>query len=159
MIFIHIIHRLTKLFTLKHSCFSANFTLKRSWQYAETLLRSIYTYIYLYKKTCSWRLQAVNNYFLKSFLAHLCLLTTTIVLTACCKVSPDERIQNAALHLSRPPYRHFEQIPGNRLCPPAYFTCGELNIHCHQSSNMYQRKCSQSYDKSNSISHLYSGGK
>jgi hypothetical protein len=45
---IHIIHRLMKLFTLKHSCFLANSTLKRSWVYAETLLRSIYTCIYQY---------------------------------------------------------------------------------------------------------------
>jgi type IV secretory pathway VirB2 component (pilin) len=60
---IHVIHKLNELFTLKRSCFLANSPLKRSCLYAETLLLSIYTYIYLYKNTCSWALQVVNNIF------------------------------------------------------------------------------------------------
>lgn len=65
MILIHIIHRLIKLSTLKHSWNRAHFTLKHSCLYAETLLRSIYTCIYLYKSTCSYQPQEVNNFFVK----------------------------------------------------------------------------------------------
>jgi hypothetical protein len=47
---IHTIHRLKQLFTLKRSRKIADFTLKHSRLYAETLPRSIYTCICLYKK-------------------------------------------------------------------------------------------------------------
>ena len=58
---IHNIRKFKKLSTLKHSWNFALFTLKRSCFYAETLLRSIYTYIYLYKSTCSYTAQVVNK--------------------------------------------------------------------------------------------------
>jgi hypothetical protein len=57
MTLIHIIHSLIKLFSLKRSCF-----------YAETLLRYIYTYNYLYKNTYSYQLQVVNNFLLINLL-------------------------------------------------------------------------------------------
>jgi hypothetical protein len=60
-IVIHKTNHFKKLFTLKHSCFQGIFTLKRSWTYAETLLRSIYTCIYLYLNTCSYLQQVKDN--------------------------------------------------------------------------------------------------
>lgn len=60
---IHKIQGIKKLSTLKHSWNLLNFALKRSWICAETLLHSIYTYIYLYINTCSWQLLIVNNCF------------------------------------------------------------------------------------------------
>lgn len=109
MNFIPTINSLTKLFTLKHSCFSVNFTLKHSWKYAETLLRSIYTYIYLYKNTCSWKQQVVNNYF---FIYFSGLIISSLFLTSCYKeacqpyriIQPIGISQHLATHASPAPF-------------------------------------------------------
>lgn len=67
MIFIHVIHRIRKLATLKHSCVSANFALKCFCKYAETLLCSIYTHIYFYKNTCIRATIITNKFFITVF--------------------------------------------------------------------------------------------
>lgn len=86
MLVIHIIHILTKLFTLKRSREVAVFTLKRSRFSAETLPHSIYAFIYLYKNTCSYRQKSVNyvnklkKYFSFSFLIIICFS----LISCCC---------------------------------------------------------------------------
>lgn len=160
-----VIHKfacIKKLFTLKHSWNLAISPLKHSCFYAETLLRSIYTYIYLYLNTCSWQQQIVDNLFLKSFFQFLSIVNMTIILSACCTVCPAEKEQDAALHLSKPPYKHFEQIQGDELHPSAYFTCGEWNNPCHLSTKINLKRIAKPYAiKSNthSINQPYSGGK
>ncbi|MBX3709478.1 MAG: hypothetical protein KIT56_10335 [Gammaproteobacteria bacterium] len=115
-----------KLFTLKHSCLLTDFTLKRSCLYAETLLFSIYTYIHMYYKTCSWQQQNGNIFFYdKSKVLSLCLLICAI--SGCCKQNSSEMIQDVALNLSSPPHRAFHQIFGNIHKPSAYYTCGQMN--------------------------------
>lgn len=132
MNFIHIIHSLTKLFTLKHSCFSVNFTLKRSCKYAETLLRSIYTYIYLYKNTCSWTQQIVNNFFVNKLYIHFTgLIISSICLTSCYK-QPCQ------------PYRIIEPIGisqhlATRTSPAEFYVCSR-NYLCVKPTAIWQAK-------------------
>lgn len=129
---IHIIHRLTKLFTLKHSCFLANFTLKHSCVYAETLLISIYTCIYLYQKTCSWQQQVVNNLFSKKIKAikFIFALMTTASLTGC-----QQTIWVSALKL---PELRVNQQPETATQPAKYFVCGNDQYPCRNVTHKWQ---------------------
>ena len=121
-----------QLSTLKHSCFLVNSTLKRSWVYAETLLRSIYTYIYLYKKTCSWEQQTVNKSFFvkdKSILIFL-LITTTSLLTSCQKTIWVPATENNDLRVNQ------------RLAiarhPAKYYVCGGIDYPCRSVTDKRQ---------------------
>lgn len=120
MVVIHIFHVLTKLFTLKHSCFLFDFTLKRSWKYAETLLLSIYTCIYLYKNTCSWQPQAVGNFF-KKILA-IFLLANSFLLSGCQK----------SVYLCEQPIRQLsvKEIPAASTHPAQFYLCGSIHYPC-----------------------------
>lgn len=62
------VYRFKKLSTLKHSCILIVSALKRSCFYAETLLHSIYTYIYLYLIPVVSQQQIVNNFIGENFL-------------------------------------------------------------------------------------------
>jgi hypothetical protein len=162
MLVIHISHVFAKLSTLKRSRLEVISALKHSRLCAETLPLSIYTYSYLYKRTCSWQQQVVNNLFLKRFLSSLTIAFITILATACSSMSPAEKAQETALHLSQPPYNHFEQVEGNEVHPAAYFTCSGWKNPYHKSSKVCLKKITKSHaikDKSDSISHLSSGGK
>ena len=92
----------------------------------------------------------------------LLFLQCTIFLASCSSVTPPERIQDAALHLSSPPYKHFEQLQSNEFHPSAYFTCDEWNNPCHLSTKINLKRIAKPYAiKSNthSINQPYSGGK
>lgn len=130
MIFIHTIHRLTKLSTLKHSCFSTNFALKRSWRYAETLLRSIYTYIYLYKNTCIRRSKTVNNFFIKIFF----IAVFSVCLTGCHKT----------IYLCNKPINKLsvKEIPVTNTHPAQFYLCGNYQHPCKSNFLWHEiKKC------------------
>ncbi len=99
----------------------------------------------LCKSACSYQRQAVNNLFSKSFLSCLTIILITIFSTACSKINPAEKEQDAALHLSQPLYRHFEQIEANELHPSEYFTCGEWKYSCHKPSKIYLSRIAYFY--------------
>lgn len=142
---IPIIHKLIKLFTLKRSRFDSNFTLKHSRLSAETLLHTIYTYIYLYKKTCSYSQQIVNNFFVKNILTILTMVLITFGVTAC--TSQAEIFQDSALHLTNPPHNCFRQILGNKYHPDQFYTCDKSrSVFC---STSLKRKCSMRIPSSN----------
>lgn len=149
----HIFLCIKKLFTLKHSCIMSNFTLKRSCLYAETLLRSIYTYIYLYIKTCSCQHKNVNNDSnRKSKVFATCFFS--LLFSGCCKQNPSEIIQNCALNLSSPPYRIFRQISGNSYKPSAYFTCCEIKYPYLHASKIEKPITFSKVNKSNKSNHF-----
>jgi len=153
MLVIHSIHRLEKLFTLKHSCFLVNFTLKRSCFYAETLLRYIYTYICLYKNTCSWHQQIVNNFFVKKIsyqivfikrplkltTLFLCIIISQLSLSAC--YAP--RQQRDQIH---PPVK-VNQGLATKVNPAQFYVCGGENYLCKSPTAIWQAK--RPYEKSN----------
>lgn len=145
---IHRIHRFEKLFTLKRSCFLANFTLKHSWVYAETLLRSIYTYIYLYKKTCSWEQQIVNKSFfekIKSIILISLLMLTVSLVTSCQKT-----ISVPAL---KQPDLRFNQRSETMTQPVRYYVCGGSQYPCRSVTNKWQETSSHCINKYQSLSH------
>lgn len=117
-----------------------NYTLKWYGYYAETVRLYKDAFIYLYKKTCSWLRQSVDNLFLKNMFYYLSLLSTAIILSACSKINPDETLQNYALNLIKPPHKHFQQYPGNRLHPSTYFTCSKYQNPCHSSKLFKESK-------------------
>lgn len=128
----HIFLWIKKLFTLKHSCIMSNFTLKRSCLYAETLLRSIYTYIYLYKSTCSWQLENVNNgnnwFFNKLPIMKLfSLILMMIFFSACQKTIYIHEQQIKPLHVN-------ESLPG-MTHPAQFYICGDVQ---HQYVKSYK---------------------
>lgn len=130
MTFIPIIHRLKQLSTLKHSCFSASFTLKHSCLSAETLLRSIYTYIYLYKKTCSWALQIVNNFFVNKLFAHfLWVMITPILLSGCYKQST-VNCEMVTIDIS--------QRLATSTSPAEFYVCGNHQYPCLPPTAIWQ---------------------
>lgn len=152
MTIIHRLCELRKLSTLKHSRLLANFTLKRSRLSAETLPLTIYAFIYLYKKTCSWQQQTVNNFFChksKSLILFICVF----IISGCCKQNPSEEIQNSVLNLSSPPHRIFRQISGNTYKPSAYFICCEMRYSCLHAAKIEKpitfSKVSRSYKSNN----------
>lgn len=132
---IHTCLWIKKLFTLKRSCNLANSTLKRSWVYAETLLHSLYTYIYLYKKSCSCQLQAVNNedkYFLpslaylgkdKAFLFALLTIFILCISTGCCQKT---------IYICKQPICKMGVIekPATSINPPQFYLCGNARHPC-----------------------------
>jgi len=138
---IHIFHVFAKLSTLKRSRFKVICALKRSRLCAETLPLSIYTCIYLYKRTCSCLLQVVYNCFLTKIVSSYFVIVTAIIfISGCCRTNPSEQIQNSVLHLVETPHKHFQQYPGNKLHPSAYFTCGKYQNRCHSYSTIYSKQ-------------------
>jgi hypothetical protein len=94
----------------------------------------------------------------------LILLCGSIFISACScpHVSLDESIQDAALHLTKPPHHDFQQWQGNSFHPAAYFTCGEWQNPCHASSRVNIKKASKVHsmkNKTTSTNHHLSGGK
>lgn len=153
MLVIHIFHVFAKLSTLKRSRLEAISALKHSRFCAETLPRSIYAYIYLYKKTSSWQQQNVNNFFnLKSKAFMLCLVS--FVISGCCKQNQSEMIQNSALNISSPPYKTFRQIPGNTYKPSAYFTHCEMRYPCLYASKIKKPITFSKVSRSNKSNHF-----
>ncbi len=148
---IPIIHRLMQLFTLKHSCLLANSALKRSWIYAETLLRSIYTYIYLYKKTCSWGQQAVNkSFFVKiKSTSFVCLLMITASLVTSCQ----KTIWVPAL---RQPDLRFGQHPATITQPAKYYVCGNAQYPCRPVTYKRQARAVHHINNHKSVSRYHS---
>jgi len=133
MKFIHIIHRLTKLSTLKHSCFSANFALKRSWKFAETLLHSIYTYIYLYKNTCIRGATIVNNFFIKIFFTFF-IVVLFICLTGCHKT----------IYICYKPISKLsvKEIPATNAHPAQFYLCSNHQYPCKSDFRGHEiKKC------------------
>ncbi|RDI41113.1 hypothetical protein AQULUS_24020 (plasmid) [Aquicella lusitana] len=130
MKFIHIIHRLTKLSTLKHSCFSGNFALKHSWKYAETLLCSIYTYIYLYKNTCIRAATSVNNFFIKIFF----IVVFSVCLSGCHKT----------IYICNKPINKLsvKEIPATNTHPAQFYLCGNHQYPCKSEFRWHEiKKC------------------
>lgn len=82
-------------------------------------------------------------------LVIICLLT--VLSGCCCKPSPSEEVQAAALHLRKPPHRHFKQVSGDALHPAAYYTCGTYLHSC--LSNF---KVNKNYSHSNLLQNLSS---
>lgn len=143
---IHTIHRVTTLFTLKHSCFLVNFTLKRSWFYAETLLRSIYTCIYLYKKTCSWEQQVVNkSYFVKiKSISFVCLLMiSTSLVTSCQKTIWVPVLRQSDLRIS--------QNPATITQPAKYYVCGNAQYACRPATYKWRATATHHINKHKSL--------
>lgn len=144
---IHRMHRFNKLFTLKRSCFLANSTLKRSWVYAETLLRSIYTCIYLYKKTCSWEQQVVNKSFfekIKSVTFIFSLMLTTSLVTSCQKSILVSDLKQPDLRIN--------QRPATITQPARYYVCGGCQYPCRSVTNKWQKSSSRRTNKHQSVS-------
>lgn len=142
---IPVIHKLLKLCTLKHSRFKTNFTLKHSRGCAETLPPTIYAYIYLYIKTCSYEQQIVNNFFIKNKFTIFSIGLMTISLTAC--VSPAQKFQESQLHLINPPHCCFKQIHGTKYHPNEFFTCDQQ--HNRLIGYGSSKKCSMRIPSSN----------
>jgi len=131
-------HSIKELFTLKQSRILSDFTLKRSRFSAETLPHSIYTYIYIYKKTNSCKVKTVDNRNKRIYLLFGYFVVLT--LSGCCSPSLAEREQANALHLSLPPPKSFEQKPAGRFYPAKYYSCGELNNPCrNQNRNLVEK--------------------
>lgn len=126
MLVIHIIHKLIKLFTLKRSRKVADFTLKHSRFFAETLPHSIYAFIYLYKKTCSYQLQIVDK-LKKLFLILGFAAVVSTSLSACHHTNCDEVEQNTLLHFDEPPAQCFKQKKAIRNQPAQFYTCDLSN--------------------------------
>ncbi len=130
---IHIIHMATKLSTLKHSCFFASFALKHSWKYAETLLRSIYTYIYLYKNTCIRRATIVNNFLIKIFFTFF-IAVFSICLTGCHKT----------IYICNKPINKLsvKEIPATNAHPAQFYLCGNYPYPCKSNFIWHEiKKC------------------
>jgi hypothetical protein len=117
---IHTNHTFKKLSTLKHSCFHAHFTLKHSCIYAETLLPTIYTYIYLYKRTCSWSTKFVDNSSLKERLINRSYVLAKTFKTSTSKSHSYNCMQNLEMHLIRSTYRDSQPLQVNRLTPTCF---------------------------------------
>jgi hypothetical protein len=144
---IPIIHRLIHLSTLKRSWLLAISTLKRSWVYAETLLRSIYTCIYLYKKTCSRGQQAVNkSFFVKiKSISFVCLvMITTPLLTSCQKTIWVPALRQPDLRIS--------QHPATITQPPKYYVCGNVQYPCRPVTYKWQAASVRHINKHKSVS-------
>lgn len=155
MIFIHIFQWINKLSTLKRSWKLAYSPLKHSCFYAETLLRSIYTFIYLYKRTCSYQLQIVNNFILKYFsfckhnknhiyselyflnfarsrfnlLGWFLLGLTGFLLSGCCQKT---------IYISNQPIKEIgiSQRPATLTQPAQFYLCGNSYYPCQTVTNL-----------------------
>ena len=128
---IPIIHRLMQLSTLKHSCFLVNSTLKRSWVYAETLLCSIYTYIYQYKKTCSWEQSTGDNFFLLSKSIFL-FIGVSITLFGCTRPVFIPVQTQTSVHMNQ------KRITTKR--PAEFYVCGNAQYPCASATAKWQKK-------------------
>lgn len=143
MILVHIFLWIKKLSTLKRSCNSAVFTLKRSCLYAETLLLSIYTCIYLYI-TCSKGQKIVDNgdnltsdrFFVMKFLS---LFLMSNFLSACQKTI---YICERPIH----PVQVSETLPA-RIHPAQFYIYGNAYYPCSQSHNLFTSNQSNSKRK------------
>jgi hypothetical protein len=130
MLVIHIFHVFAKLSTLKRFRLEAISALKHFRLCAETLPLSIYTYIYLYKKTCSWQLQTVdnkNNWIVNKFfiMKLFSLILMIIFLSACQKTIYIHEQQIKPLHVN-------ESLPG-MTHPAQFYICGDVQ-HPHVKS-------------------------
>ena len=148
---IHIIHGLMQLFTLKHSWTLANSPLKRSCFYAETLLRSIYTYIYQYKKTCSWEQQVVNKSFFEKIksISFVCLLMITTSLVTSCQ-------KTICVPVSRHPDLRISQRPATITQPAKYYVCGNAQYPCKPVTYKWQATAVHHINKHKSVSRHHS---
>jgi len=156
---IHIFLWIKKLFTLKHSWNLMNCSLKRSCSYAETLLPSIYTYIYLYKRTCSWCLQVVNNGDKKFFIspANFAINKFTLViliwlsLSGCCHKSV--YIYNQPIHKIGITERSATTINPSQfyLCGNTQYPCSTVNytqhFHLHHPISSHHQQKRKGHEK------------
>lgn len=122
-----------------------DYTLQWYRLYAETVPLYKDTCSYMYKKPCNWATVSVDN--LKNEIKKIVdgnnmnkavlnkkifelLIFCNILGLSGCSLSCAEREQNSALHLTAPPHKHFQQLPGDKLHPAAYFTCGCMKNPC-----------------------------
>lgn len=124
---------------------------KRSWKCAETLLRSIYTYIYLYKRTCSWQTKIVDNFFKRGMMTF-CLMSFCF-LTGCQKT----------IYICNQPVNKISVIEkqASATHPAQFFICGNVYYPCsvvyprdhltcdHTSSCSQHQQKRKSYEKPN----------
>jgi len=115
-----------KLFTLKHSRKTRYLPLKHSRFSAETLPHSIYTYSYLYKKTISCWMFAVDKW--KKFIC-LSLFLTAMILSSCAS-NQDQKIQNSMLQELKTPHKCFRQYSATKNNPPSFYTCDQRKQLC-----------------------------
>jgi hypothetical protein len=130
-----------------------DYTLQRYRLYAATVPLYNDTCSYMYKKTCSYQPQVVNNTLNAKWIVLLiCVLSLSI--SGCYKQTPSEKIQNAAFNLSSSPHRTFRQVPGNTYKPSAYFTCGEMIDPCPYISNIGKQINFSKVNKSKKSNHF-----
>lgn len=126
---IHIFHVFTKLSTLKRSGFGAISALKRSGICAETLRLTIYTYMYLYKRTYSSQLQVVDNFFDKLFFNGkkekiISLLLISSLLISCQKIIHSQPINRLGVI----------ERPAAMTHPAQFYLCGNAEYPCSVTS-------------------------